>query len=150
MSAPDSNRLQALFVSHAANHGYTVLSDAATVDAFIAGPGDRVLLLAEDPRLVPESWDVAVVLPHVLTSVGNRIQAGLVPPVAAKAVAARHAIKLWPALLFVREGEHVGAIEGMRDWSVYAEEIPAMLERPTGRVPGVGIPVMSATGTGCS
>lgn len=149
MSAPDSERLQALFVTHAGTHGYTVLNDATTATTFIAGPGDRVLLLSEEPRLVPESWDVAVILPHALAAVRDRIQAGLVPPAVAKSVAARYAIKLWPALLFVRDGEYVGAIEGMRDWAVYAEEIPAMLARPTGRVPGVGIPVMNATSASC-
>ncbi len=144
-----ADRLAGLFQRHAEQRGYAQLADAAAAEAFIAGSGDRVLLLADDPRLVPESWDVAVILPDALAPVAERIAVGLVSPAAAKAVAARYAVSLWPALLFLRDGQYVGSLEGMRDWAVYAREIPAMLERPVSRAPGVGIPVASATGGAC-
>ena len=150
MSVPESDRLLTLFQRHADKHGFVPLADAAAVDAFIAGSGERVLLLAEEPRLVPESWDVAVILPDALAPVVGRVNVGLVLPVAAKALAVRYSINLWPALLFLRDGQFVGTLEGMRDWAVYAKEIPAMLERPVSRTPGIGIPVASATSSSCS
>jgi hydrogenase-1 operon protein HyaE len=44
----------------------------------------------------------------------------------------------------VRDGGYVGVIDGMRNWEEYAREIAAMLEKPIGRAPSIGIPVMSA------
>lgn len=145
MAAPDTDRLADLFQRHGEKYGYQVLADAAAADSFCAGPGDRVLLLADDPRLVPESWDVAVILPDALAKVADRIAVGLVLPAAARVLAPRYSLSLWPALLFLRDGQFVGLLEGMRDWAVYAREIPAMLERPVSRAPGIGIPVATAT-----
>ena len=149
-ATPDGDRLLALFQRHAEHHGHAVLTDAAGADAFLAGPGDRVLLLADDPRLVPESWDVAVILPDAVKPVAAKLSVGLALPAVARPIAARYAINLWPALLFVRDGQYVGALEGMRDWAVYAKEIPAMLDKPTSRAPGIGIPVASVGGVSCS
>jgi len=149
IATPDGDRLLALYQRHAANHGHTVLDDAAAADAFLAGPGDRVLLLADDPRLVPESWDVAVILPDAVKPVAAKLTVGLALPAVARPVAARYSVSLWPALLFVRDGQYVGLLEGMRDWAVYAKEIPAMLDKPVSRAPGIGIPVASATSSSC-
>lgn len=150
-ATPDGDRLLALYQRHAASHGHTVLDAAAAADAFLAGPGDRVLLLADDPRLVPESWDVAVILPDAVKPVAVRLTVGLALPAVARPIAARYGVSLWPALLFVRDGQYVGLLEGMRDWAVYAKEIPAVLNQPVSRAPGIGIPVTrAASGTSCT
>lgn len=149
MAAPDQDRLNNLFHRLVEHHGYTRLADAAAVDDFLAGPGDRVLLLADDPQLVPESWDVAVILPDVLATATGRYQVGLLPPALARPIATRYAVGVWPALLFVRDGQYVGTLAGMRDWADYQREIPTFLTRPASRAPGIGIPVASATGNAC-
>lgn len=121
-------------------HGFTRL-DAASFETFAAGTGDRVVLFAEDPLQVPETWDVAIVLPEVLKSLGGRLTAGVLDVVSARALAGRYGLRTWPALIFLRDGGYVGAIEGMRDWGVYLREVAAMLDKPMGRAPGVGIVV---------
>lgn len=121
-------------------HGFARL-DAASFEAFAAGPGDRVVLFAEDPLQVPETWDVAIVLPEVLKSLGGRLTAGVLDLASARALAGRYGLRTWPALIFMRDGGYVGAIEGMRDWDVYLREVAAMLDKPVGRAPSVGIAV---------
>lgn len=149
MAVTNPDPLAALFQRHVTQHGYTLLADAAAADAFLAGPGDRLLLLAEAPHMVPESWDVAVILPEVLAPVAGRFQVGLLSPALARPIATRYAVNLWPALLFVRDGQYVGTLAGMRDWADYQREVPTFLDRPASRAPGIGIPVASATDSAC-
>lgn len=139
-STPDVPRLSALFERLAAQQGYANL-DADSFLTFAAGPGERVVLFADDPRRAPETWDVAVVLPDLLRLSPRPLEVGLLMPAAADVHARAQGIRIWPALLFLRDGQYLGTIEGMRDWSDWVREIPAMLERAPGRPPTIGIPV---------
>ncbi|RTL47950.1 MAG: hydrogenase [Rhodocyclaceae bacterium] len=143
LSTPDVDKLSEVFDRHAAT--MTRLTTASFAD-FIAAEGDAMVFFAEDPKRVPETWDVAVVLPDLAKVAGGRLRIGLLMPDDALALAGRYAIGVWPALVFFRGGGYVGAIEGMRDWSVFMRDIPAMLERPVSRPPGIGIPVATVGG----
>lgn len=149
MNPSDPDALLQLYQRHAQHHRHTPLLDLEAAEAFIAGAGNRVLLFADEPRLVPESWDLAVVLPDALATHGDTVQVGLLLPAVAKRLAARYAVGRWPALLFLRDGDYVGTLEGMRDWSVFQRDIPTLLAQPTQRLPGLGIPVVSTTNTSC-
>jgi hydrogenase-1 operon protein HyaE len=50
-------------------------------------------------------------------------------------------VRRWPALLLLRAGGYVGAIEGLRDWDDYLASIGALLEAPVTRPPGIGVAV---------
>ncbi len=126
------------------------LLDAAELEAFVQAAGDGMVLFTQEPDQQPETWDVAVILPEVLKQAGGRLRAAIIAPELARAMMARFGITRWPALVFVRDGGYVGSIEGMRNWDEYQQEIIAMLQRPIGRAPSVGIPVMSAeAGSSC-
>lgn len=112
--------------------------------AFAADPGDTVLFFADDPVRVKESLDLAVILPEILQAFAGRLRAGVLLPAEANALAARYGIRRWPALVFVRGGEYVGSIEGLRDWDDYTRETARLLAAPTTRAPTIGIPVTSA------
>lgn len=120
------------------------LLDEAGFEAFVAAAGDGMVLFTQEPDQQPETWDVAVVLPEILKLTGARLRAAVIPPDLARRQKARYGITRWPALLFVRDGAYVGVIDGMRNWEEYLREISAMLNKPVGRAPSVGIPVMSA------
>jgi hydrogenase-1 operon protein HyaE len=120
------------------------LLDEAGLESFIAAAGDGMVLFTQEPDQQPETWDVAVILPEVLKQTGDRLRAVIVTPDLARKEKARFGITRWPSLVFVRDGEYVGAIDGMRNWDEYQREIAAMLNKPTGRAPSVGIPVMTA------
>lgn len=126
--------LQAMMAHLAARHGLAQL-DAAAFEAFAAAAGDRVILFAEDPVRVPESWDALVVLPELLKLQPGGFTAVLPDLAAARMLAPRYGIARFPALLFLRDGGYVGAIEGLRDWDVYVREFAAMPARPVGRAP---------------
>lgn len=140
--SPTADDFNVLMDRMAERHGFAQL-DAENFDEFAAGPGDRVVLFAEDPVRVPETWDVAVVLPEVLKRLGGRLLAGVLDVASARKLAPRYGFSTWPALVFLRAGAYVGAIEGMRDWDVYLCEMSAMLDKPAGRAPSLGIAVRS-------
>ena len=112
-------------------------------ETFIAEAGDGMVLFTQEPDQQPETWDVAVILPEVLKLTGNRLRAAIISPELARKEKDRYGVTRWPSLVFVRDGGYVGVIGGMRNWDEYAREIAELLEKPVGRAPSIGIPVMS-------
>lgn len=123
------------------------------VAAWVAGGGDRAVLLAGDPVRFPEGQDVASVLPELMKVFPGRFRVAVVPRDNEEAVASRYGSQRWPSLLFFRDGQYVAAIAGMRDWDVYIREVTAVLAQPPSRPPTIGIPVVghpgSTHGDGC-
>lgn len=116
-------------------------------DDLLAG-GDTLLLLLEDPARVPESWDLAVILPEALKTAGTGLRVLALLPAAAKALAGRYGITVFPALMLLREGGYVGSIEGLRDWDGYRHAIAALRAQPVVRAPGIGIAIQTSA-AGC-
>lgn len=115
--------------------------DAASIDAFVALPGDRALFFAGDPVRFPECLDVAVVLPELQLAFPSRFAVGVVRREDEAALARRYGSQRWPALVFLRDGRYVTTIAGMLDWDIYLERVAQALEMPTSRAPTIGIPV---------
>lgn len=125
--------------------GFVVL-DTESFATFAAQPGKAVILFAEDPARVPESWDLTIILPEALGHYGKieNIRVGMMMPDVAKPLAGRYGIGIWPALLFLKDGAYVGVIEGLKDWDVYRNLVPQLLATEPSRAPGIGIAVRSA------
>lgn len=139
MSTPFDKQLERLSERHAFQR---IGSDA--VDAF-AATGDSVLLLTDEPQACPEAWDMTLVLPEALQIWPGRFHAGVADPAASAAIAARFGIGRLPALLFQRDGAWVGTLEGMQEWAALVAALGDMLAAPSGRRPGIGIPVRAAS-----
>lgn len=141
-SNPTLARLDEHFQRLSQQHGCTIL-DAGSFDDFVSQAGETLVLFSEDPQRVPETWDIAVILPELLKGLARKPRVGLLPPADAHAVSSRYGIRLWPALLALRDGEYLGTIEGLKDWSVYAAQLPQLLAAPASRPPSIGIPVQT-------
>ena len=124
-------------------HGYTNV-DATGLDAFAAAPGHAVLFFSEDPVLYRETLDLCVILPEIASAFAGRFRIGVLLPAAARAVAPRYGFRRWPALVVLRDGGYVGAIDGLRDWDDYLAETARLLEAPVARPPSIGIAVRAA------
>ncbi len=125
-ASPDIARLLTLFARLVAENGFKALT-AESVGDFVAAPGEAVLFFAEDPKRVPETWDVAAVLPGILRLSSRALRVGLLDPTAARAVAPQYRVRVWPSLVFTRDGQYLGAIERMQDWNDYEHQIAAIL-----------------------
>lgn len=139
-SAPDLHPLLARLVHQT---GAAVLT-ADTFDAWARQPGFAMVVFAEDPERYKETLDLAVVVPELHATGGGRFRVGLLPPVASRAIAPRFAFARWPAFVMLRDGQYLGAVDGIRDWDVYTAELLRLLAATPSRPPTVGIPVKAA------
>lgn len=119
-------------------------------DAFVQGPGDRVLFFSGDPVRFPEGQDVAVVLPELQRAYPGRFVVGVVPVSCEDQIARRYGSQRWPSLVFLRDGQYVDVLAGMHDWTDYVALVGESLAKAPSRAPTVGIPVVSAQGAASS
>jgi len=127
--------------------------DADNFEAWAGQPGAALLVFTEDPALFRETLDLAVIVPELARALAGRFRTGVLLPAAARALARRYAFRRWPALVLLKDGCYVGAIDGLRDWQDYLDELSRLLEAEPTRPPTVGITVSSAdadpAGRGC-
>ena len=114
-------------------------------DAFAGRAGDTLLFFADDPERIKETLDLAVILPEIARAFAGRFEVGVLLPEVANAVARRYGVRRWPALVLLRGGQYVGAIEGLRDWDEYGFQVARLLEiepsaPPTPLVPPRAVP----------
>ncbi len=130
-------------------HG-AVRLDEATLEAFVAAPGEAALFLTEDPVRFREVLDVAVILPELAAAAARPFRIGVLPPALANARAATWGVRRWPALVFVRAGAWLGNVEGLRDWRDYLDEVDTLLAGPERPLPARVIPVAAASASSCA
>jgi hydrogenase-1 operon protein HyaE len=123
------------------------LLDADGYDAWAQQPGPAMVVFAEDPERFKETLDLAVVVPELHATGGGRFRVGLLPPAAARAVAPRYGFARWPAFVMLRDGQYLGAVDGIRDWDVYTTELLRLLAAAPSRPPSIGIAVKAADGS---
>lgn len=143
-----SNNFRGLLDRLVAKHGISDL-DQAGFQAFMDASGAGMVLLTEEPDTAAESWDMAVIFPELLAAIGKSPRAAVMRPEQAKILLARFGMGRLPALLFLRDGGYVGAIEGLRDWPEFVTECAAMLQKPVSRPPSIGIAVSAVLSSDC-
>jgi hydrogenase-1 operon protein HyaE len=124
-------------------HGF-VHVDADTVEAFSAAPGHALLVFTEDPDRYRETLDLAVIAPEVARAFAGSFRAAVLLPADARKVAPRYGFARWPALVVLRDGHYVGAIDGLRNWDEYIVEMQRLLAAEPSRAPSIGIAVKSS------
>jgi hypothetical protein len=75
-TSPSLERLTQRLVILQASHGYRLL-DENSFAAFIAAPGASLILFAEDPVKVPETWDLSVILPEIVAGLDTPVRVGV-------------------------------------------------------------------------
>jgi hydrogenase-1 operon protein HyaE len=122
--------------------------DASDFDAWAARPGHALVVFSEDPVLYRETLDLAVIVPELARAFAGRFRVGLLLQAPARALAPRYGFRRWPALVMLRDGQYVGAIDGLRDWREYLDEVGRLLEAEPTRPPTVGIAVRAVGAAG--
>ena len=130
-------------------HGAARL-DEASFDAFAKVPGETVLFFTEDPVRFREVTDLAVILPEIRGAAARPFRIGVMPPPLANAKAATYGVRRWPALVFLRDGQWLGNIEGLRDWSEYVSLANSLLAGESRPLPPKVIPVAAAGASSCA
>jgi len=116
-------------------HGYPLL-DADSYDHFVYGNENVVLFFCNDPVQFPESNDVAVILPELIKAFNGSLQAAVIAKSIERELQARFRFTGWPSLVFLRNGEYLGVITGIRNWHEYKQEISDILAAAPSQPPG--------------
>ncbi|HSM30102.1 MAG TPA: hypothetical protein VK854_05325 [Woeseiaceae bacterium] len=124
--------------------GYAEI-DAGNHDEFVAADGMNVLFFPGDPNTVKDATDVAVVLPELVAAFDGQLNPGVVTDTFGdgKTLKRKYGFSYFPALVFVRGGEYVGAISRIQDWGDYLDQVSGLLVAPPSRAPGFSIPVVT-------
>jgi hydrogenase-1 operon protein HyaE len=125
-----------LFSKHAC-----VRLDADSHAAFVEAPGHALVLFTEDPVRYKETLDLAVIVPELVRAFPGRFRVGVLLPEAARVVHVKYGFRRWPAFVVSKDGAYVGAVDGLRNWDQYLEELATLLVAAPTRPPSVGIAV---------
>ncbi len=120
------------------------LLDASTFDEWAAAPGHALLVFTEEPAQHAETLDLAVIVPELAHAYAGLLRTGVLLQPAARAIAPRFGFRRWPAMVLLKDGRYVGAIDGLREWQEYVDQLGALLRAPATRPPSIGIAVKSA------
>lgn len=108
--------------------GFAVVGEV-TIDAMTKPEVFSVLFFPGDAARLGESNDVAVVLPELVKAFEGNLTAFVVDSASDRALQRRYRFNAFPALVFLRNGEYLGVIQGIMDWTDYLVEIAEILQR---------------------
>lgn len=131
-------------------HGFTLVGSDGFA-AFTERSGHSLLLFLEDPIRYRETLDLAVIAPQLARAFPGRFAVGVLLPESARREAIRYGFRRWPALVMLQDGMYVGAIDGLRNWDEYLDQMGSLLAAAPSRPPSVGIAVSggAAPAGGC-
>ena len=130
-----------------AKHGFTEVR-AGNFAAISEAAGHTLLLFTEDPIRIKETLDLAVIVPEIARAFPGRFAVGVLLPEAARAFQPRYGFRRWPAFVMLKDGQYVGAVDGLRNWDEYVEDVARLLAAAPTRAPMAGIAVKGAGDTG--
>ena len=141
--ATSLERLESAIARMQQKHGFVrVAADAPQFPAGLAA-----LLLTDDPQRNLEVLDACVILPEALNGLGADVARLVAGPEAAAVLMQRFAVARAPAVVFLRDGDYLGSLNGIRDWQEYRDEVARLAAGPSRPRP-IPIPVRDAGTTG--
>lgn len=120
-------------------HDYKVVN-LDTVEEFTKTHENVVLFFTELMKPVPETADVAVILPELEKAFAGRFTVGVVAWEAQRDLQLRFRFPKYPSLVFLKHGEYLGAIPGVLDWADYLVEIERILDAEVTEPPPFVLP----------
>ncbi len=121
-------------------HGFARIGDGDPAP-WIEQPGRTLVLFLEDPIRFRETLDLAVIVPELVRAFPGRFHVAVALGATARKLAVRYGFRKWPAFVLLADGRYVGAVDGLRDWDEYVQEVTRLLAAEPVRPPTVGIAV---------
>ncbi|EGD60636.1 HupG protein [Novosphingobium nitrogenifigens DSM 19370] len=143
----DRTALSPLLTGIVARHGYRLV-DEDDLDTVAREQPLVMLLVAGDWWRLAESDDLAVIVPELDKAMEGHVAVLVAARNAERAFQRRFRFTSFPALVFLREGEYLGTMEGVRDWADYLVELPEILAREPEAPPPFRMPAGCAAPAG--
>ena len=122
---------------------YPVLTEAG-LDDFVESNQHVVLFFTENARKFPETNDVAMILPEIIKAFDGRLSAAVIAMGDQRELQMHYGFREWPTLVFLRNGDYLGAISRVQDWHVYLAEIERILASEPSKPPAFILAVSDA------
>jgi hydrogenase-1 operon protein HyaE len=100
---------------------------ADDVKSFINKHHYSVLFFCNDAKLFPESLDVAVILPELISSFNNKIVPAIISRDDEMKIQRNYGFTTWPSLVFFKDGKYLDTISKVQDWDDYIYEIQKLI-----------------------
>lgn len=124
-------------------YAYPVL-DEESLPEFLEAHDTVVLFFTENAKKFPETDDVAMILPELVSAFNGHFSAAVIAMPGQRKLQMRYGFREWPTLVFLRKGEYLGAISRVQDWGVYLNEINRILASDPVKPPDFLLPVTTA------
>lgn len=100
------------------------------VKAFAETPGLVLAVFCDSPTTFKESVDIAVIAPEIAKVFENYLAAkGFTDPQVGRAISQRYGLTRLPAVGFFRNGEFLGALQGLKNWDEYVSGLAEIGQR---------------------
>ena len=107
--------------------------DEENLKRFTEKPGLLFAVFADSPTTFKESIDMAVIAPEIARAFAPHLAGkGFTDPAAGRAIAARFGLTRLPAAGFFRDGEFLGALQGLQNWDAYLKGLAEIGARRSG------------------
>ena len=126
--APGPTSLDRLETSISRMTQNTVLN-ALTATRRVSGRLDRSVADRRSQRNL-EVLDACVILPEALKPLGEQISRRVAGPEASAELMKQFGVARAPAVVFLRHGQFVGILNGIRDWGEYQSEVSRLMTGP--------------------
>ena len=123
--------------------GFTLMTEEALAD-FLDAFGLKMAVFADDPNERKTTIDMAVIAPELKKAFGELLTATVWADFSqARSLAARWGLRSMPAVALFRDADFLGAVQGLKSWQEYGEELAriAMQQGPAPRT----IAILSAS-----
>lgn len=110
------------------------------LDTFLNTHDEVVLVVADAMKPMPEAVDLAIILPELVKAFEHRFAVVAAPFPANRELKLRYRFLKIPTLVFLRRGEYLGVISGLRDWADYLREIGTILASEPSEPPPMPLP----------
>ena len=117
--------------------------NSENIDDFLLKNHQVVLFFTENPKQFPESNDVAVVLPELMKFYAGQLKIAVVSQVSQRQLQTRYGFSSWPSLVFLRQGQYLGVISQIQNWTDYQYQFNQILNSEPAGIPLFKIPVIS-------
>jgi len=110
------------------------------VDDFLKKNGDVILFIAGDPERLVLVHDVAVIFPELVKASNGGLKPAILERDSERALQRRYRFSSFPSLVFLRDGEYLGVISGVLDWTDYVIQINEILAKEPSEPPAFKMP----------
>lgn len=112
--------------------GFVPLNEANLAD-FLAVPGIKMAVFAEDPNAKRVTMDIVVIAPELKKAFGPALaEARFADLAESRALGGRWGLRRFPAVALFRDDVFLGAVEALQPWETYCRELAEIVQRKHG------------------